>query len=188
MQSPPRFQLSKYVNYRMDFRLLLVSLCITAATLAVYLGFYDILSPFIPGGSVRANSGPFFILPVVLLLSGQTLFDTWVIYAAIFMATPDKSDALKAYFVASVQIFLFSIFYVLFPNYGPYTYIIYFMPNVNFGPSSYPVLLIWTLTIILVTYALTRRVFRLENDTRIGPVLELLLAAASLALIMVMAD
>jgi hypothetical protein len=182
------FRLGDLMTYRMDFRLLATALCFTAATFAIYLGFFDILVPSIPGGSVRSNSGAFFVIPVVLLLSGQTLFATWLTHVSITNVTPERKDALKAYFVASFEILLFSAFYLLFPNYGPYTFIVYFMPNSNFGPASYPVLVVWTLATVLATYVLIRWIFKLEDGTRFGTTKRLLLAAAMLALVMVMAS
>ncbi len=172
----------------MDVRVLLISLCFSAATFAVYAGFFDILVPFIPGGSVRSNSGLFFLLPIALLLSAQTLSATWLMHIAIATVAPSKKDALKAYFVASVQILLFSVYYVLFPHYGPYTFIVYFMPGQNFAPTSYPILVVWTMVTILGTYLLIRRAFRLENSSHFGPVRRLLLATATLGIIMVIAS
>ena len=115
------FALSRYVMYRPNVRLLAASLLLSFATFAIYLRYFDILAPFIPDGSVRLNSGVFFALPVFLLLGGQTIFDMWFTHVSVTLATPEKRDALKAYFVASFIILLFSVYYVIFPYYGPYT-------------------------------------------------------------------
>ena len=182
------FDLGRYVTYRRDRRLLLASLCLSTATFAIYLQYFDILAPYIPQGSVRSNSGIFFGLPVFILLGGQTLFDTWFMHTSITLGAPDKRDALKAYFVASFQILLFSGYYVIFPYYGPYTYVVYFMPGESFGSLAYPILIAWTLAIIVGTYLLTEWAFRIENDSHFGRKRKLLLAAGALALILVMAS
>jgi hypothetical protein len=172
----------------MSNRLLTISLCFSIATFVIYAVFFDILVPFIPGGSVRSNSGTFFLVPVLLLLSGQTLFTTWLLHIAVTIVAASKRDALKAYFVASVQVFLFSIFYIFFPQYGPYTFIVYFMPNQNFIPYSYPVIIVWTAFAILATFFMIKRVFRLQNSSSFGRWRRLLLAATMLAMTMVMAS
>ncbi len=180
--------LGRFLTYKMDAKVLAASLCLSIATFGIYLGFFDILVPFIPGGSVRSNSGAFFVLPVFLLVSGQTLFATWLTHMVIGAISPEKRDALKAYLVAATQILLFSGFYVLFPDYGPYTFVVYFMPNERFAPISLPVVMLWTVVIVLGTYLLTRRVFRFEESSHFGRWRRLLLSASMLALIMVMAS
>lgn len=183
-----QFKLSRFLAYRMDRRLLFVSLCFSVTTFAVYETFFDILVPFVPGGSVRSNSGPFFLVPVLLLLSAQTLFITWLTHVVIATVAPSEKDALRAYCVASGQILLFSIFYVFFPYYGPYTFVVYFMPNQGFAPYTYPILVVWTVTTILVTFLLIRRAFRLESNSNFGSGRRLLLAATMLAITMVIAS
>jgi hypothetical protein len=183
-----QFDLGKYVTYEPNKRVAIVSLGFSIATFAVYGTFFDILAPFIPGGSVRFNSGTFFLVPVFLLLSGQTLFVTWLVHVAITMVAASIRDFLKAYLVASVHVFLFSIFYVLYPHYGPYTFIVYFMPNQNFAFYSYPPLIIWTTFTVLATYIMIKRIYRLENSSHFGQGRRLLLAASMLALTMVMAS
>jgi hypothetical protein len=172
----------------MDVRVLLASLIISVSTFAIYARYFDILVPFIPGGSVRENSGLFFALPVVLLVSGQSLFATWVNHVAIGSSTPEKKDALRAYFVASIQILLFSLYYAMFPYYGPYTFVVYFMPGQSFFPGAYFVLVAWTLAIVLGSAVLIREIFGLRGDGRMGAVRSILMAAAVLALIMVTAS
>lgn len=181
------FSLSRYVMYRSNVKLLAASLLLSAATFAVYLRYFDILVPFIPDGSVRVNSGLFFAFPVFLLLGGQTLFDLWFTHVSVALATPEKRDALKAYFVASFQILLFSLYYVIFPYYGPYAYIVYFMPDQSFGRLAYPILIAWTLVIVAGTYLLTKWAFGL-GDSGFGAKRRLLLASGALAMIMVMAS
>lgn len=180
--------LNKYLTYRPNTKLLVVALCLGVATFAVYLRYFDILAPSIPEGSVRANSGPFFGVPVFLLLCGQTMFDMWLTHVSISYVSPEQRDALKAYFVASFQILLFSVYYVIFPYHGPYTFVIYFMPGQDFGAWAYPILVVWTLVIVLGTYFVTQRVFRIGNSPRFGTGRKLLLASATLALILVMAS
>ena len=188
LDSHSRTGIERYVAYRMDGRLLAASLAVSATTFAIYAQYFDILVPFIPGGSVRVNSGLFFVLPITLLLSAQTLFATWITHMVVGAAAPEKKDALKAYFVAAVEIFLFSVFYAFFPYYGPYTFIVYFMPGASFGPDCFPLLVGWTLVTIVGSALLTRRTFGLPSDERFGTLRNLLFAAAILALIMVTAS
>ncbi len=183
-----RFRLSNYLTYRMDARVLLGSLCLSVLTLAVYWLFFDILAPSIPDGSVRSIFGPFFFVPILLLLSGQTLFATWLLHVSITTVAPDKKDALKAYFVSSVLVFLFSLYYLFFPSYGPYTFVVYFARSPDFGPTSYPILVAWTTAIVVGIFLLIKRTFRLENDAHFGIVRMLLLAATMLTIVMVMAS
>ncbi len=183
-----RINLGKYVSYHADKRVAFVSLAFSTAAFVIYATFFDILAPFIPGGSVRSNSGFFFFIPVLLLVSAQTLFITWLVHVVVAIVAPSKRDALKAYLATSVQVFLFSIFYVLFPRYGPYTFIVYFMPNQSFASYSYPLLITWTAFAVFATYLIIKRVFRLENSDHFGQGRRLLLAATMFAMMMVIAS
>ena len=183
-----QFRLSKYISYKWDLAFFLPSLFFSFGALAVYGFFFDILVPFIPGGSVKASYGVFFVVPIILLVSAQTLFTTWLAHVSVSTAAPGKGDALRAYFVASVEVFLFSLYYVVFPFHGPYTFIVYFTPANTFGQTALPVVIGWTIFTIFVTFVLLRRVFRLEATTRFGPVRMLLLAATMLAMMMVTAS
>ncbi len=183
-----QFKLSRYISYQMNPRVFLLSFCFSIGTFIVYENYFDILAPFIPAGSVRTSYGVFFLVPITLLISAQTLLITWLTHVAVNAAAPGKGDALKAYLVTSVEVFLFSIYYVFFPFYGPYTFVVYFTPNNTFGTTAYPILVFWTIATILATFVLLRRVFRLEDTPRFGPVRMLLLAATMLAIMMVTAS
>jgi hypothetical protein len=172
----------------MDTRLLVISLCLSIATFAVYVRYFDILAPFIPGGSVRSSYGVFFFVPIILLVSAQTLFDTWLTHIVISVVSPGRKDALRAYLVASEVVFLFSVLYVFFPYYGPYTFVVYFTPDSGFGIAAYPILVAWTVATIFGTSILIKRVFHLENKNDFGPARRLLLAATMLAIAMVIAS
>lgn len=137
---------------------------------------------------MRASYGVFFLVPVILLVSGQTLFTTWLAHISVSTAAPGKGDALKAYFVAAVEVFLFSLYYVIVPFYGPYTFVVYFTPIDTFGSYDYLMITLWTIFAILVTYLLLRRVFRLEATPSFGPVRMLLLAATMFAMMLVAAS
>jgi hypothetical protein len=165
-----------------------MSLSFSIGAFFVYGRYFDILVPLIPGGSVRASYGVFFALPVILLVSAQTLFTTWLAHIAVNTGAPGKGDALKAYFVASVEVFLFSLYYVIFPSHGPYLFVVYFTPANTFGPLALPIVIAWTVLTILLTFVLLRRVFRLEATPKFGPVRMLLLVATMLAMMMVTAS
>ena len=137
---------------------------------------------------MKAGYGVFFVIPIVLLISAQTLFTTWLAHIAVGTGAPGKGDALKAYFVASVEVFLFSIYYVIFPFHGPYTFVVFFTPANTFGTMALPIVVAWTIFTIVVTFALLRRVFRLETTARFGPVRMVLLASTMLAMMMVTAS
>lgn len=137
---------------------------------------------------MKASYGIFFVIPIILLVSAQTLFTTWLAHISVSTGAPGKGDALRAYCVASVEVFLFSLYYVIFPFHGPYTFIVYFTPANTFGQTALPVVISWTIFTILVTFGLLRRVFRLETTPKFGPVRVLLLAATMLAMMMVTAS
>ena len=185
---PFQFKLSRYLLYKWNPEIFLLSLCFSIGATVVYGFFFDILVPFIPGGSVRASYGFFFAIPIILLVSAQTLFTTWLAHISVNTSVPGKGDALSAYFVASVEVFLFSIYYVIFPSYGPYTFVVFFTPGNNFGLTALPIVIIWTVITILATFALLRRIFRLEATPKFGPVRMLLLTATMLAMMMVTAS
>jgi len=128
------------------------------------------------------------VVPIILLVSAQTLFTTWLAHISVSSGAPGKGDALRSYLVASVEVFLFSIYYVLIPTYGPYTFVVYFTPIHTFAPYAYPIVIVWTVLTILVTYELLRRVFLLEATPKFGPVRMLLLAATMLAMMLVTAS
>ncbi|MGI0078247.1 MAG: hypothetical protein ACRECH_01335 [Nitrososphaerales archaeon] len=180
--------LSKYLSYEKNDRLFVLSLLFSAATFVVYMVYFDILVPFIPQGSVRYNSDGFFAIPVFLLISAQTLFVTYFLHATIKAIDQKKRDLLKAYFVSSVEIFLFSLLYVFFPYYGPYTYVVYFMPGENFPLLSYPLLVFWTMITILATSLMIEREFHLVQNRHIGPKRLFILGATMLAAIIAMAS
>jgi hypothetical protein len=179
--------ISRWVTYKPDARLFVASLCLSAATFVVYLRYFDILAPFIPEGSVRASSGAFFALPVFLLVGGQTLIAMWFLHSSIALASPEKRDALKAYFVSAFQILLFSVYYLMFPHYGPYVFVVYWMPGESFGSFAYLFLVIWTLAIILGTYLVTQRAFKIDG-AHFGKAKRLLLAAGVLSMMIVIAS
>lgn len=137
---------------------------------------------------MKAIYGIFFVIPLILLVSAQTLFTTWFAHIAVKTGAPGKGDALKAYFVASIEVFLFSLYYLIFPFHGPYTFVVFFTPANTFGPTALPIVILWTVFTILVTFVLLRRVFRLEATPSFGPVRMLLLAATMLAMMMVTAS
>ncbi|MDA4119349.1 MAG: hypothetical protein OK436_02060 [Thaumarchaeota archaeon] len=180
--------LSRYISYHWTPKLFLLSLCFSIGAFVIYGIYFDILVPFIPGGSVKASYGIFFVIPITLLVSAQTLFTTWLAHVAVSSGAPGKGDALKAYLVASVEVFLFSLYYVIFPSHGPYTFVVFFTSANTFGPMALPIVIAWTVFTILLTFLLLRRVFRLEATPKFGPVRMLLLAATMLAMMMVTAS
>ncbi|HEV2137877.1 MAG TPA: hypothetical protein VGR53_03480 [Nitrososphaerales archaeon] len=183
-----QFRLSRYISYKWNPTIFILALCFSVGAIVAYGFFFDILAPFLPGGSVKASYGVFFVVPLILLVSAQTLFTTWLAHISVTAGAPGKGDALRAYFVASVEVFLFSLYYVIYPFYGPYTFIVYFTTANTFGQTALPVVIGWTIFTILVTLVLLRRVFRLEATPKFGPVRMLLLAATMLAMMMVTAS
>ncbi len=183
MQSMKSASLDKYITYRKNPKLLVVSLCLSVLTFVVYLFYFDILSPSIPDGSVRFNTGVFFAIPVFLLTSSQTLFGTYLLHVTIKSTDQSKRDVLKAYFVASFQILLFSLNYVIVPYYGPYALLIALMPEQHFSAFSYIAIFFWTLAIIFITSQVISHLFHLQSSKEIGPWRILILAASMLMLV-----
>jgi hypothetical protein len=181
------FSLHQWVTYKPDAKLFLASFCLSVATFVVYLRYFDILAPVIPDGSVRASAGDFFAIPVFILVGGQTLIAMWLVHFSIALASPENRDALRAYFVSAFQILLFSGYYVIFPHYGAYIYIVYWIHGENFGTFAYPILILWTLAIVLGTYLATLWAFKVDGS-RFGTTKRLLLAAGVLSMMIVIAS
>ena len=182
----------RYLSYESNPRLLAVSFALTALAFVLYMLYFDILVPSIPhGGSVRYSSGPYFVLPVFLLVGGQILFNTYLLHVSIKAGEEGRQDLIKAFFVSSVQVFLFSLFYAFHPFYGPYTFIVYFTPGQggqNFPSYSIPLFSLWVMVIIGVTTFLIRKVFDLKDHPSIGTKRILILSATMLGVILSMAS
>lgn len=179
--------LSKHVTYKRNDVLLALSLSLSLLTLVNYYFFFDILAPGIgnAGGSVKASMGAVFIVPIILLTFGQTIYTSGVLHLVIRSFFFDKRDYLKALFVSSVVVLFYSVFYTIFPTWGPYLYIVGTFRGVS--ALGYMVLAGWTAFIIIGTALLIRRMYGFKKGQVRWSML-ILLSAAMLTLVLAMAD
>jgi hypothetical protein len=94
-------------------------------TFVVYLMFFDILIPNMPSDSYRSTAGIWFVIPVALLMLGQTLIGGLILHLFSIAANPKNAYILWALLVASIVTFCFSLTYMFFPKYGPFYYIVF---------------------------------------------------------------
>ena len=141
-----------------DARLLLIALTFTLMAFTVYMLFFDILIPGLPDGSYRKAVGSLFAIPAFLLAIGQTGIGGFFINGlAVYFGAQGRLD--KALLVASALTMMFSLTYAMFPNYGPFYYIVF----ATGGPGyALPVEIIWSLAMAGVGTLLCRRVFGLR--------------------------
>jgi hypothetical protein len=129
-----------------------------ALAVVVYSLFFDVLSPEVAnGGSVRSNLGPAFVLLAIVLTAVQAAYASGVLHLVTRSFYFDRRDYLKALFVASVLIFLYSGYYILVPYWGPYTFLT--GPLRGVAPVEYLILGLWTAVVILATSLLIRRIY-----------------------------
>mgnify|MGYP007084776184 CR=1 FL=1 len=154
-------KLSNLVTYKKNNFILFLSLVFIILSFSIYSLYFDILVPEIPLGSYRKNVGDYFLIPVFLLTSFQILFNSSIIHVIIKVVSPKKRDFLKALFISSILVSLFSIFYLIFPFYGPFLYIVRFVSGFDF--SAYLVLIAWTLFNIFLISSLLRKIYSIEK-------------------------
>jgi hypothetical protein len=168
------------LHYNRNPLLLVVALCALAVAVTNYFLFFDVLSPQVGGGgSIKANMGVFFLLPVLLLTTIQVSYSAGLLHLVTRSFYFAKRDFLRAFFASSILVLLYSGYYVLVPSWGPYT----FLTGAFRGVSSevYVVLSLWTALIVVATTLLIRRVYRFKKGEIRWSVL--VLVASSLFLI-----
>jgi hypothetical protein len=151
--------LSNRITYEGNPVLLGLSFVILLIAVVNYYLFFDVLAPGFPnGGSVKASMGAAFLAPILILTAIQVLFSSGVLHLTMRAFYPEKRDYLKSFFVGSVLVALFSVYYTLVPSYGPYTILTGWYRGV--GATDYLMLAGWTALMILTTTLLIRRIFR----------------------------
>jgi hypothetical protein len=149
---------SNRITYEKNPVLLGLSFLILSVAVVNYYLFFDILAPGFPnGGSIKASMGPAFVAPILSLTAVQVLFSSGVLHLTMRGFYPAKRDYLKAFFVGSVLVALYSVYYALVPSYGPYTFMT--GPYRGVAASNYLMLAVWTALIILTTTFLIKRVY-----------------------------
>ncbi len=109
-------------------KLFALTVLLSSISFVIYLLFYDILIPGLPGGSYRQAVGSLFAIPSLLLLLGQVGIGGLIILFAVSSIKKEKlsRDAYaKCLFTSSVITFLFAFTYVIYPLYGPFYYIVF---------------------------------------------------------------
>ena len=160
---------------------LLLASAFVALFLAVvnYFLFFDVLSPEVGGGSIKANMGAFFLVPVLLLTCVQVLYSTGVLHLVTRSFYFERRDFLKAFFVSSILVLLYSGYYTLVPSWGPYTFLTGAFRGVP--AAVYLILALWTAVVIVATTILIHRVYRFKKGELRWRVL--VLVAASLFIV-----
>jgi hypothetical protein len=146
------------LTYSRNRTLLYLSFLILFLAVVDYYLFFDILAPSFPnGGSIRAYMGVGFIVPILLLTAIQVLFSSGILHLVMRGFYSERRDFQKAFFAGSVLVGLYSVYYVLDPSWGPYTFLTGSFRGVP--ASAYIVLGAWTACVILAITVLIRRMF-----------------------------
>lgn len=150
--------LGRRLRYERNDALLAVALALAALAAFVYEERFDVLSPKVgDSGSLKALMGPAFFGLVLILTSIQLLYISGVLHLVMRAFYPDRRDLLKSFFVASVVVFLYSLFYVLIPGWGPFYFIT--GPFLHVSAANYAELLGWTGAVVAATTVAIRQVF-----------------------------
>jgi len=177
-------KLSSLVAYKKNNLALFLSFVFIILSFSIYSFYYDILIPGIPSGSYKKIVGNYFLIPVTILTSAQILFNSGMIHVITRAIIPNKRDFLKALFASSILVFLFSVFYLIFPFYGPFLYIVKSVDG--FDISTYLVLISWTTFSIFSTAFLIRKIYSPEKSLSWKKTL--LIVASLFAITMVIAS
>jgi len=179
--------LSKRLAYRRNDALLGLTVLLFALAVVNYYVNFDILAPGIGNGtgSVRADMGPYFLIPILVLAAVQALYVSGVLHLVTRAFYSEKRDFLKALFVSSLLVLLYSIFYTIFPSWGPYLYIV----GTFRGTSAldYATLFAWTAVTIASTAYAIKVIYGFKKG-EIRTSMLLLISAALLTLVLAMAD
>jgi hypothetical protein len=160
------------------------------AAFAVYYNFFDILIPGMQSGdSYRLAVGQFFVIPIILLLLGQSMIAGFIFQLMSKALIPKKSDSirsllragyLRAWLIGAVMTFWFSLTYMIFPKYGPFYYVVFVYQA---GPSyALPIEIIWTVAGVLIGTYLGKKFLNIPCK------MSLLAAAAAYLIITVAAS
>jgi hypothetical protein len=178
--------LSRIVAYKRNDKLLAVTLVVLFVAVVNYYLNFDVLSPDIGNvsGSVKANMGSFFLIPVLVLTIIQLFYAAGILHLVTRSFYFEKRDFLKALFVASFLILLFSGFYTLVPHWGPYTFLTGSFRGVP--PDTYALLAGWLAILLGTTTLLVWKVYGFRKG-EIRPTILLLLISSMFLIVMAFA-
>jgi hypothetical protein len=136
-----------------------IPFAIMAATITVYSLFFDILIPNLQNDSYRAAVGSFFIIPIILLVIGQTGLGMVIFY--LFSKSYSKANLLSSAIMASLMNLWFSLTYAIFPKYGPFYYIVFVYGEAPW--YALPVELAWTIGALAIGTICARKILHLDK-------------------------
>ncbi len=166
--------------HRRSGKIALATLAFSAAAIAVYSAFFDVLIPNVANDSYRAAIGPLFIVPIVVLVFAQVGIGGFFLHAISSVSGKKSADLLRSLLIASVMAFLFSLTYMMFPKYGPFYFIVFVYSSSPW--YALPLVAAWTFFSISVGAFLAHRLLKLPCKTSYlaaGLAYTLILAAAS---------
>lgn len=117
--------MKEFFKFSKEPRTFFLLLSVMILTFVVYFMFFDILIPNLPSDSYRSAIGIWFVIPIVLLMFGQTVISGIILYLFSKVANPNNADILRAFLVAGILTFCFSLTYMFFPEYGPFYYLVF---------------------------------------------------------------
>jgi len=143
-----------------ELRVLFVLLSVMILTFVVYFMFFDILIPNLPSDSYRSAIGIWFVIPIVLLLLGQTVISGIILYLFSKVANPNNADFLRALLIAGILTFCFSLTYMFFPGYGPFYYLVFVYQSTMW--YALPVEIGWSIFTFTVGSYLAHKLLKLS--------------------------
>ncbi|MBI2675487.1 MAG: hypothetical protein HYX24_03445 [Candidatus Aenigmarchaeota archaeon] len=145
---------------QIEWKYLVPSMALGAASFFVYVAFFDILMPGLPEGSYRLAVGQLFAIPSFILAFGQIAISAIFLYhIAAANGAKVAGTFSRSVFVASVLTFLFSLTYVIFPHFGPFYYIVFAAEK---APANVlPIEIAWTLAALLIGSLAYERIYKL---------------------------
>ena len=124
--------------------------------------YYDTLIPGLPEGSYRLANPGGFLLATIWLTLGQIIIAGFILHMMAGAVDRRNEDYLKALFIVSLMTLLFAYTYVIFPQFGPFFYIVY---SVGLAPwYAVPFEILWTSFVVILGAALIRREYRLTMN------------------------
>jgi hypothetical protein len=146
------------MNYKIFFSGLLLGL----AAFIIYLFYYDTLIPGLIEGSYRLTNFTGFAISCFLLADGQIIIGGFLLNVMATAVDKKKGDYLRGLFIVSLMTFLFSFTYVIFPQYGPFFYIVY---SVGMAPwYSIPFEILWTSFVVIFGAIMIHREYKMNMN------------------------
>lgn len=179
--------LSRRLAYKRNDTMFGVTIFLLGVAAANYYAFFDILAPGISNGSgsVKSSMGIYFLIPIVVLTVVQALYVSGLLHLVTRAFYAEKRDFVKALFVSSVEVLLYSVYYTIYPSWGPYLIIVGTFRGTS--AASYLVLLGWTAVIVGVIAIVINGVYGFKKGEIRRSIL-VLLSAALLGLVLALAD